>query len=80
MKTKIGTVIEDELLQKLKEWSARENRTISDVLEDALINYFNGKKISTELRMKAVESFCSNPFKLTDDDWKEIMELDVYDQ
>jgi len=80
MKTKIGTVIEEDIFKKLKEYSSRENRSISEVIESALANYLKGEQKNSDLRTKAVERFCSNPFKLSDDDWTEIMELDVYEQ
>lgn len=80
MKTKIGTILDEEIVQTLKERSTKEKRSISEIIQDALVNYFRGGKRKRELRVQAVERFCSNPFKLSPEDWKEIMELDVYDQ
>ncbi len=80
MKTKVGTVIEDEILKKLKEYSARENRPISDVIEAALSNYFRGESKPRELRIQAVERLCSRPFNINIDEMNEIIEEDYYGQ
>jgi hypothetical protein len=80
MKTKIGTILEEELLHKLKERALGEHRAISAILHDAITQYLqnNSKK---ELRLAAVNRFCSRPFKnLTNSDFQEIMKEDYYDQ
>lgn len=80
MKTKVGTVIEEEILRKLKEYSARENRSISDVIEVALSNYFRGELKPRELRLQAVDRLCTKPFNLTFDEMNELIEEDYYGQ
>lgn len=80
MKTKVGTVLENKLLRKLKEYSVRENLPISEVIERALSNYFKGESKPRELRLQSVEKLCSKPFNLTFDEMNEIIEEDYYGQ
>ncbi len=80
MKTKIGTVIEEDIIRKLKEYSARENRSISEVIESALLSFFQSETKPRELRLQAVEQLCSKPFNLSPEDLKEIVEEDYYRQ
>lgn len=80
MKTKIGTVIEDDIYKRLKEYSVKENRQISEVIESALLNYFQGGTRSRELRKEAVERLCSKPFNISIEELNNLMEEDIYGQ
>lgn len=80
MKTKIGTIIDEEVLRKLKEYSVKENRSISDVIQDALTNFFRGDLKPREMRIQTVERLCSKPFNLPIEELNEIIEEDYYDQ
>ncbi len=78
MKTKIGTTLDKEVLRKLKEYSVRENRSISEIIQDALTNFFRGESKPREIKLQTVERLCSRPFNLTGEELKEIMEEDYY--
>ncbi len=81
MKTKIGTVLEEDVVQKLKEFSAKQGRPISEVIQEAVITYMQvGNSRKQDLRLAAVKRLCSKPFNLSREDWKEIMEEDYYEQ
>jgi len=81
MKTKIGTILEEEVAQKLKEFSARWGRPISEIIQEAVITYMQvGNSRKQELRLAAVKRLCSKPFNLSRSEWKEIMEEDYYEQ
>lgn len=81
MKTKIGTVLEDEVIQKLKERAHNERKPISEIIQEAIITYMQvGGSRKQELRLAALKRLCSSPFNLSHDDWKEIMEEDYYEQ
>jgi hypothetical protein len=81
MKTKIGTIMEEDVVERLREFSVRRGRSISDVIQDAVITYMQGggdrKK---ELHLAALKRLCSKPFNLSPEAWKEIMEEDYYEQ
>ena len=81
MKKKIGTLLEKDVAQKLKEFSAKRGRPISEIIQDAVTTYMQvGNSIKQEFRLAAAKRFCSRPFHLSRDDWKEIMEEDYYEQ
>jgi len=80
MKTKIGTVLDEELVQQLKERSAREERSISDILQDALQGYLQGSPRQRDLRIASVESFCSRPFHISGTEIQQILAEEYYEQ
>ena len=47
MKRKIGTQLEDEVYQDLKMAAAQERRPISEVIQVAVTDYLNQKKLKT---------------------------------
>lgn len=79
-KVKVGTILHEETLQRLKELAAREGRPISEVIEEAVRKYERGEALERELRLKAFEQFRSIRFNISDEDFKAIMEEDYYDQ
>jgi hypothetical protein len=79
-KVKIGTILEDDVVQKLKELSVRERRPQNEIIQDALYRYLSGGSRKKELRKAALAQFCSRPFNLSTREWREIMEEDYYDQ
>ncbi|KAF0151259.1 MAG: hypothetical protein FD143_2114 [Ignavibacteria bacterium] len=63
-KEKVETFLDKELIRRVKERFAREGRTISDIIQDALIKYNEAESTKPELRRAAVNRFCSRPFNL----------------
>ncbi|GAB4381396.1 MAG: hypothetical protein Kow0042_31950 [Calditrichia bacterium] len=80
MKTKVGTVLDKELLQQLKERAAKENRSMSDLINEALLIYLQNSKMERELRVAAAKRLCSKPFQISPQEIKEIMEEDYFEQ
>jgi metal-responsive CopG/Arc/MetJ family transcriptional regulator len=78
-KEKVGTVIDRDLLRKIKERSAREGRTISDIIQEALIKYNDTDTTKSELRKAAVMRFCSKPFNLNTKEINELLNEDIYE-
>jgi metal-responsive CopG/Arc/MetJ family transcriptional regulator len=79
-KKKIGTVLDKEIVQKVKERSAKEGRSISDIIQDALIRYNEADPIKTEIRKAAVARFCSKPFNIKASELNELLNEDYYEQ
>ncbi len=44
MKKKIGTTLNEELVKSLKVWAAKEDKTISQVIEEALTDYLRRQR------------------------------------
>lgn len=80
MKTKIGTVMDKELVKQLKERAVREDRSISDILQDALHGYLKAGPKRGELRIAAVERFCSRPFHLSGLEIQKILAEEYFEQ
>jgi metal-responsive CopG/Arc/MetJ family transcriptional regulator len=80
VKVKIGTILEDDVVQKLKERSAKERRPQNEIIQDALNLYLSTSSRQKDLRKAALAQFCSRPFKISAKEWREIMEEDYYDQ
>ena len=77
MKIKIGTVMDAEIVRKLKELSARAGRPFSDLLQDAAVHYLDRRPGMHELRKQSVERFCSKPFDLKKSDIQKILEEEI---
>jgi hypothetical protein len=80
MKTKIGTILEDDVIQKLKERAIKEKRPISEIIQEAISRYLTGGSEQREIRKSAVEHFCTRPFNLSANEVREIAEEDYYNQ
>jgi hypothetical protein len=77
MKIKIGTVMDAEIVRKLKELSARDGRPFSDLLQDAAVHYLDQRPRMHELRSQSVDHFCSKPFELRKSDILKMMEEEI---
>ena len=80
MKRKIGTVVDDALYHEVKVLAARERRRISEVVETALNDYVHRAKRKHPLRTGLSRFLDSPPFNLTDEQFRESLELDYFDQ
>lgn len=80
MKVKVGTQLEDEVYRELKVTAARENRPISDLLQAIVSDYLNKTKHRTGHHSGLRRLLDSPAFKLTDEQFRETMEADFYDQ
>jgi len=79
-KQKIGTILDKEIVRKVKERSLKEGRTISEIIHDALIKYNENEVIKTELREEAAKRFCSRPFHIKVNEINRLLNEDYYGQ
>ena len=80
MKRKIGTQLEDAVYQDLKLAAAQERRPISEVLQVAVTDYLNQRKRKSGHRSGLKRLLASPAFNLTDEQFRETMAADFYDQ
>lgn len=80
MKRKIGTQLEDEVYRDLKIAAARERRPISEVIQIAVTDYLNQKKRKASQHAGLKRFLASPRFKLTEEQFRDTMEADFYDQ
>lgn len=79
-KIKIGTILDADIYQQLKARAANEGRTISALIEEAVLKYKQTTEVPRELRLRALDRFLSVRFNITKKDLQAIMDEDVYDQ
>ncbi|GEM_PF-787700 len=79
-KVKIGTILDKRIVDKLKERAIRDGKPISAIIEEAVLRYEQEESLGRELRMKALESVFALKFNISDEDFREIMEEDFFEQ
>ncbi|HEX9782050.1 MAG TPA: hypothetical protein VGA56_04865 [Opitutaceae bacterium] len=74
-KIKVGTQIEENIFQQLKLAAARERRPVGEVIQDAVTVYLRRQRKSGLARLLERE-----PIKISDEQFRESMEADYFDQ
>ena len=80
MKQKIGTIIEENIMKLAKRRTAEEDRSLSDLIQDALVNYLNASATSSKEQDVAYHVFCERPLKLVPEQFRQVLNEDVWDQ
>jgi hypothetical protein len=76
MKQKIVTLIEDDLMQLAKRRAAEERRSLSDLIQDALVRYLRKEAATPKERQIAYRLFCEQPMKLSSEQLQHVLEED----
>lgn len=79
MKIKIGTQIEEQVYHNLKIAAAREKRPISEVIQDAVATYLQHSR-SRGKKSGLARLLESPAMKISDDQFREVMDADYWDQ
>ncbi len=79
MKQKIGTQIEEEVMRLAKRKAAEQGRSISDLIQDALVQYLRKDAASPNERRMAYHLFCERPMKLTPEQLRHVLEEDMWE-
>jgi len=74
-KIKVGTQIEENIFQQLKLAAARERRPVGEIIQDAVTVYLRRQRKSGLARLLERE-----PIKISDEQFRESMEADYFDQ
>jgi hypothetical protein len=80
MKRKIGTVVDDSLYNDVRMLAAQERRRIADVVQRALNDYVQRSKRKNPLRSGLTRFLEASDFNLTNEQFRESMELDFFEQ
>ncbi len=78
-KEKLGTILDKNVVRLIKERSYREGRTISEIIQDAIIRYDETGPTKLGLKLDAVKRFCSKPFNVSRFELDEILEEDYFE-
>jgi plasmid stability protein len=79
-KLKIGTVVDERLFRRLRIFAAKEGRSISDIIQESLQSYLQTRESGIEERMAAFERVTANPFRLSDTQFRELLEEEEFDR
>lgn len=79
MKQKIGTQIEEELMKLAKRKAAEEGRSISDLIQDALVQYLRKNTTAPSERRMAHHVFCERPMKLTLEQLRHVLKENMWE-
>jgi hypothetical protein len=80
MKIKIGTQLEEEVFQDLKVAAARENKPISELIQVAVVTYLNQQNQPRAVKSGLRRFLEQPPMNISDEDFREILDADYYDQ
>jgi hypothetical protein len=79
MKKKIGTLIEESTMRLAKRKAAEEGRSLSDVIQDALVQYLRKEAATPKERKMAFHLFCERPMKMPPKQLRYALEEDTWD-
>ena len=79
MKQKIGTLIEEDIMRLAKRKAAEERRTLSDLIQDALVRYLRKEAATPKERKMAFSLFCERPMKIPRRQLRYVLEDDMWD-
>ena len=79
-RVKLGTILDKDMVTVLKKRAAEEDRTISEVIQDAMAQYGHIRVQDVAVRMLALERLFAHQFHLSDTDWDKLMADDYYNQ
>lgn len=79
-KEKVGTILDKDIVKKIKDRAHTEGRSISEIIQDAILKYEEIEPTKLELRRAAVSKFCSKPFNLSRVEIEELLTQDYYEQ
>ena len=79
MKQKLGTAIESDILRRAKRRAADEDRPLSDLIQDALDRYLMAGMRTPDRREAAYRQFCELPMRITPGQFREVLQVDVWD-
>jgi hypothetical protein len=79
MKQEIGTIIDEGIVRLAKRKAAEEGRPLSDLIQDALVQYLSPRAASSKERAIAYHVFCERPMKLLPEQFRRVQEEDAWD-
>ncbi len=78
MKRKVGTLIEEKVMRQAKRRAAEEGRSLSHVIQEALLHYLAETETRPDNREHAYHAFCDRPLKLKPDQFRKVLEEDQW--
>ena len=79
MRRKFGILLEEGVLKLVKHRALEEGRPLSDVIQESIVHYLSNKVPDSKKRERAYQIFCERPMRISKQQFKEILEEDVWD-
>jgi hypothetical protein len=79
MKKKVGTVIEENTMRLAKRKAAEEGRSLSEVIQEALVQYLRKEAATPKERRMAFHLFCEQPMKIPSEQLRYVLEEEMWD-
>lgn len=80
MKVKFGTQLDDGVYAQLKMASAKERRPIAEIVQNALMQYLKQARTGSGRKTGLARLLDREPLRISDRQFRESMEEDMYDQ
>lgn len=78
MRKKVQTLIDEEVFRRAKRRAAEEGKTLSEVVQEALVFYLSNKTPDPGKREKAYRIFCERPIRLSRNQLQQILREDSW--
>ncbi len=78
MKQKIGTLIEEDIMKLAKRRAVEEGRSLSDLIQDALVQYLRKDTATPKERKMAYHLFCKRPMKIPPEQLRYVLEENMW--
>ena len=79
MKRKVGTLIEEGVIKLAKHRALEEGRPLSDLIQEAIVTYLSNRMSDPKKRESAYQLFCERPMRLSQKQFREILDEDSWD-
>jgi hypothetical protein len=79
VKQKVGTLIEEEIMRLAKRRAIEEGRPLSDLIQDALVQYLRKDAATPKERKMAYHLFCERPMKIAPEQLRHVLREDMWD-
>jgi hypothetical protein len=80
MKRKIGTLLEENVMRLAKRRAVEEGRPLSDLIQEALVEYLRKDAATPGQRKMAYHVFCERPMKIPPAQLRHVLEEDMWDR
>jgi hypothetical protein len=78
VKQKIGTLIEEDIMRLAKRRALEEKRPLSDLIQDALVQYLHKDTATPKERQRAYQLFCEQPMAIASTRLSYVLEEDTW--
>jgi hypothetical protein len=79
MKRRVKVLIDAEILRLARQRASDQDRSLSDLIQDALAQYLNKDEVTSKERKIAFHLFCKQPMRLSGKQLRQVLQEDVWD-